>query len=192
MTQTLTEDPVPAPATDPAEPQAPPTVPPMTMPPTPRLVRPLFRPKRKPPSELNKRINRAFVRANVYLYRRSRGRITGRFMGMDVLLITTIGRKTGISRTNAVTYLWDSGRFVVCAAYGGEIVHPAWYLNLMAVPRATVDIGMEQLEVTAEVLPDGPERDRLWGRLAQATPMYGRYQTMTSRLFPIVLLTPVD
>ena len=51
---------------------------------------------------------------------------------------------------------------------------------------------MEQLKVTAEVLPDGPERDRLWGRLAQATSMYGRYQTMTSRLFPVVLLTPVD
>jgi deazaflavin-dependent oxidoreductase (nitroreductase family) len=187
MAETLIEDPVPT------APQAPPpTVPQVTMPPTPPLLRPLFRPRAKPPSRLSRRLNQAFVRANVFLYRRSRGRIGGRFMGMDVLLLTTIGRKTGVSRTNAVTYLWDSGRFVVCAAYGGATVHPAWYLNLEAVPRARVDIGMERLDVTAEVLPPGPERDRLWNRLAEATPMYGRYQTMTPRLFPVVVLTPVD
>ena len=158
----------------------------------PKPLRVLFTPKNKPPSRINRTVNRAFVRANVAVFRGSKGRVGGRFMGMDLLLLTTIGRKTGAERTNSLNYFWDRGRFVVCAAYGGEIVHPAWYLNLQAVPRATVELGPETLEVVAHTEPAGPERERLWQELVSRAGNYARFQTMTSRLLPIVVLTPVD
>jgi F420H(2)-dependent quinone reductase len=135
-------------------------------------------------------INKGIVRANVFLYRQSGGRILGRFGDLDALLITTLGRKTGKTRTNPVGYLWDGGRFVICAAYGGETVHPAWYLNLRATPKATVEIGREKIEVTAEVLAPGVERDRLWQRLAEVFPSYVKFQGKTARILPVVVLTP--
>lgn len=158
----------------------------------PRHLRRMFKPKTKPPSRLNRTVNRAFVKLNVALFRASSGRVAGRMMGMDILLLTTIGRRTGIPTTNALMYLWDQGRFVVCAAYGGEIVHPSWYLNLLAVPEATVELGPETLRVTATTLPAGPERERLWDLMVHEVANYARYQTMTTRELPIIVLTPVD
>jgi len=151
-----------------------------------------LRPKTKPPSKFSKVINKAIVRTNVHFYRRSSGRILGKFGDLDAMLITTVGRKTGKTRTNPVGYLWDNGRFVICAAYGGEAVHPGWYLNLLAVPQATVEIGREKIEVTAEALPPGPERDRLWKRLVDVFPAYSKFQNRTTRLLPVVVLTPMD
>jgi F420H(2)-dependent quinone reductase len=77
-----------------------------------------------------------------WLYRASGGKLGKTFFGSPILLLTTIGRKTGRSRTWPLTYLHDEGgRFVVSAAYGGQPKHPAWYLNLRANSRVTVQHG---------------------------------------------------
>ena len=158
----------------------------------PRHLHRMFTPKTRPPSPLGRAVNRAFVRGNVALFRASSGRLGGRLAGMDVLLLSTLGRRTGAVRTSALMYVWDQGRFVVCAAYGGHIVHPAWYLNLLAVPRGTVELGVETLRVRADTLQAGPERDRLWQLMVDGAGNFARFQAMTTRLLPVVVLTPVD
>ena len=149
-------------------------------------------PRVNPPSRPRRAVHRALVRLHVALFRASSGRIGDQMMGMDALLLTTIGRRTGVRKTSVLLYVWDQGRFVVCAADGGEIGYPAWYLNLQAVPRGTVELGPETLRVTAETLPGGPERDRCWQLLVAGTANHARYQSMATGLLPVVVLTPVD
>jgi deazaflavin-dependent oxidoreductase (nitroreductase family) len=109
------------------------------------------------------------------------------------MLITTLGRKTGKARTVPAGYLWQDGHFVVCVVPGGpDATLPGWYHNLRATPHATVDLGAEKLEVTAEELPVGAERDHLWQRFVAAYPLIGAFQRRHERLIPIVMLTPVD
>lgn len=152
----------------------------------------LLPPKVKPPSKASILINKGIVRANVWIYRKTRGKVLGRFGGIDALLITTQGKKTGKPRTNPVGYVYDRGRLVVVAAYGGEAVHPSWYRNLRAVPRVTVELGVETVECTARTEPPGPERDRIWAKLVRTFPNYETFQNRTDRLLPVVVLTPDD
>lgn len=152
----------------------------------------------KPPSKTLKRINKSFLHLNIFLYRKSHGKIFGHFGRLDAMLITTTGRKTGKSRTNPLGYVYDRGHFVVCAAPGHfdvpggpQATHPAWYLNLRANPRATVDIGAEQVEVTADILA-GDERDRMWQRFTEVFPFIAEFQKRASHRIPVVVLTPTD
>lgn len=143
-----------------------------------------------PPSRAKILVNKAVVRVNVFVYRKSGGRLLGEFGGLKALLLTTLGAKTGRSRTNPVTFIRDGGRIVICAVYGGEAVNPGWYWNLRATPRAFVQVGRDRFPVTAEILPDGPERDRIWAHLLTLFPLYTKFQSKTDRLIPIVVLTP--
>jgi deazaflavin-dependent oxidoreductase (nitroreductase family) len=79
--------------------------------------------------------------AQVWIYRRTKGRLAGSVRGTPVLLLTTTGRKSGASRTRPVGYLPDAGRFVVCGSNGGADRSPAWALNLRSHPEATVEVG---------------------------------------------------
>ena len=123
-----------------------------------------------------------------WLYRASGGKLGKTFFGSPVLLLTTIGRKTGRSRTWPLTYLHDEGgRFVVSAAYGGQPKHPAWYLNLRANPQVAVQHGEQTRAMIAEVA-EGDERSRLWAHFTEAYPAYADYQRKTKRQIPVVVL----
>ena len=128
-------------------------------------------------------------RIHVALYRLSGGRVGARIgRGLPVLLLTTTGRKSGKRRTTPLLYVEDDYRHVVVASVGGAPKHPAWYLNLRADPRATIDVGGRTLAVSAETA--GPEeRARLWRRVTAMYPTYDAYQAKTSREIPIVILT---
>jgi deazaflavin-dependent oxidoreductase (nitroreductase family) len=152
----------------------------------------------KPPSPAVKRINKSFLYLNIGLFRASHGRIFGHFGGLEALLLTTTGRKSGRSRTRPLGYVYDSGRFVVCAAPGHfdvpggpQASHPAWYLNLRSNPRAAVDIGVERFDVTAEIL-EGSERDRMWKQITEVFPFIAEFQKRASHQIPVVALTAVD
>jgi deazaflavin-dependent oxidoreductase (nitroreductase family) len=145
----------------------------------------------QPPSRVKILVNKAVVRVNVYVYRKTGGRFLGEFGGLQALLLTTLGARSGRSRTNPVTFIRDGERLIIVAVYGGEAVNPGWYWNLRATPRAFVQIGRDRFQVTAEFLPDGPERDRLWAHLLKIFPLYTKFQRRTDRLIPIVALTPV-
>lgn len=152
----------------------------------------------KPPSKTVKRINKSFLHLNVVLFRASHGKIPGRSGRTDGMLLTTTEGATGKERTSPLGYLYDRGRFVVCAAPGHfevpgdpQATHPGWYLNLCTNPRVTVDIGAERFEASAAVL-SGDERDRVWNRLTDVFPFIDGLQKRASHLIPVVTLTPSD
>ncbi len=153
----------------------------------------------KPPSKANKVIGRFFIRLNIYLFRKSHGKVLGRFGDLDALLLTTIGRKSGKERTTPVGYQYDRGRFVVAAVPGHfdvpggpAAVHPLWFLNIRAHPKATIDIGRELIDVNAKVLSSGPERDEMWQGFIDVYPFIGEFQKRAKRPIPIVVLTPTS
>lgn len=140
--------------------------------------------------------NSAFMRFNVKimgrvhiaLYRATAGRIGGKMFGTDVLLLTTVGKKTGARRTTPLLYGRDGDDVIVVASFGGQPQHPAWYGNLMANPRVTVQIRGDVSERVARTAT-AEERARLWPMMAALYPSYDDYQKKTSREIPIVILS---
>ena len=129
-------------------------------------------------------------RLHVWLYRSTRGRIGARIgNNLPVLLLTTTGRKSGKRRTTPLLYVEDGGRYVIVASVGGAPKHPAWYLNLRADPNATIEVGGRTLAVRAETT-EPEERARLWQALTRMYPTYDAYQAKTTRVIPVVALTP--
>lgn len=124
------------------------------------------------------------------VYRATRGVIGGRMgFGLPVLLLETMGRRTGRPRTTSACYLRDGRRFVVIGSRAGNPRNPAWVLNLRASPRATVQIGRRRIPVRAREA-DGGERERLWHAMSAKYPGYERYRQRTSRKIPVVVLEP--
>jgi deazaflavin-dependent oxidoreductase (nitroreductase family) len=122
-----------------------------------------------------------------WLYRTSGGRIGASAGNIKNLLLTTTGRRSGESRTVPLAYLPDGGRWILVASNGGADRHPAWWLNLGREPRATIQLGREQIRVCAREA-EGAERDRLWPLLTRYNPMYARYEKITARRIPVVVL----
>ncbi len=134
-----------------------------------------------------KPLSRGFLRAAVWMYRRSGGRIGGKMFGAPVLLLTTTGRKSGRSWTFPVMYQRDGDRSVIIASNRGSNKHPAWWLNLRSQPDAVVEIGRERHSDTA-VETAGDERDRLWRGMAEMCPGYDGYAKKSTRTLPVDLL----
>lgn len=134
---------------------------------------------------------RSAVNLHVMVYRRTAGRLGGKFGGLPLLLLTTRGRKSGLSRTNPVGYGMDNGRFVVIASNNGADVHPSWFLNLRANRAATVHVGADMMNITATESTDG-DYARLWKLMADQYPAYIKYAEKTRRHLPIIILTPVS
>jgi len=129
-------------------------------------------------------------RLNTWLYRLSGGRIGGRFLsGAPVLLLTTIGRKSGRPQTAPLLYLEDGERFIIVASKGGMSHHPLWFKNLQANPRVEVEVGRRKLSMMARHASD-EEKAALWPRLVAMYADYADYQRRTERKIPVVILTP--
>ena len=124
-----------------------------------------------------------------FWYRLTGGVIGGRFGRARMLLLTTTGRKSGRRRTTPLLYLEDGGNLVVIASNGGHPNHPAWWLNLKADPRATVQVGHLRRNVIASEA-EGETRERLWRAVVDVNRGYEGYQRSTSRRIPVVLLRP--
>lgn len=106
------------------------------------------------------------------------------------LKLTTTGRKSGQQRTVTLLYLRDGPSYVLTASNGGSARNPGWYYNLVANPRATLDVHGKSLVALAEVA--GPEKRReLWARLTQIASMYEGYEKRTAREIPMVILSPL-
>jgi deazaflavin-dependent oxidoreductase (nitroreductase family) len=128
-----------------------------------------------------------FWKIHPRLYRWSGGRIGGKIGSMPVLLLDSVGRKSGAIRTNALTYLPKGNSYVVIASFLGEPRHPAWFLNLRSTPDAEIQIGSKRLRIRArEAL--GAERQALWSEIVGKFPDYAEYQSRTDREIPVVIL----
>ena len=124
------------------------------------------------------------------VYRLSRGRLGTRLVGNDMLLLTTMGRKSGEAHTVPLLYLSDGETIAVIASFGGRDHHPDWYLNLMADPSVTARTGERELRLIARTATPA-ERETWWPRAVDAYRDYALYQDRTKRQIPIVLLRPV-
>lgn len=121
-------------------------------------------------------------------FRANRGRVGGYFEGARLLLLTTTGARTGRPHTTPVGYLPDGGdRVLVIASAAGAPKHPAWFHNLLANPRVTIESGAFTYEARAVVL-EGEERDRAFARAVEADPGWAAYQEKTERVIPVVAL----
>jgi deazaflavin-dependent oxidoreductase (nitroreductase family) len=125
------------------------------------------------------------------VYRATGGRLLGRMGRSPILLLNTIGRKSGKKRATPLLYVVEDEDFVIIASKGGTPSHPAWYLNLKANPDATVEVGNRKLWVMAEEV-DGEEKERLWKKMAQMYPTYDDYQKKTKREIPLLVLHPIE
>ena len=110
--------------------------------------------------------------------------------GVPTLLLSVLGRKSGIWRRTALIYGRDGENYVIVASKGGAEKHPLWFLNLRDNPEAEVQVGAEKVKVLAHEA-EGEERARLWDAMAQIWPDYNNYQTKTDRRIPVVVLRPV-
>lgn len=122
-----------------------------------------------------------------FLYSASGGQIGSRMWGLEILLLTTTGRRSGRARTVPLCSLRDGESFVVIASYGGLDCSPSWWLNLQHEPRATVRLGRATYDVVARNAI-AAERERLWAQVTARAPGYLDYQRRTNRLIPVVLL----
>jgi deazaflavin-dependent oxidoreductase (nitroreductase family) len=132
-----------------------------------------------------------WVSEHVRRYVESDGKSGHRWSGVDTLLLTTRGRKTGKLRRTALIYRRDRGRYVVVASNGGSKEHPTWYQNLVADPHVFVQVADERFEARAQTAT-ARQRPRLWDLMVSIWPEYERYQTRTEREIPVVILDPVD
>ncbi len=105
-----------------------------------------------------------------------------------MLLLTTKGHKTWRVRTTPVLYLDDGRDFIVVASFGGNDMHPAWYLNLKQYPEAEVVIRGEHRRVIAREISI-EEKKIIWPRLVKSYPQFDIYQQRTSREIPLLRLT---
>ncbi len=127
---------------------------------------------------------------NTWIYRASGGRFGARMPGgQPVLLLTTIGRKSGQPQTAPLLYLKEGDAYVVVASKGGMSHHPLWFKNLEANPRVEVEVGSDKLAMTARHAT-ADEKAVLWPKLVALYPSYADYQARTPRDIPVVLLTP--
>jgi deazaflavin-dependent oxidoreductase (nitroreductase family) len=111
----------------------------------------------------------------------------GPFKGRQVLLLTTVGAKTGTIRTTPLVYTTDGDKWVIVASKGGSDSHPAWYLNLLANPNATIEMGGQTVSVIA-TSAHGAERRRLYDQHAALHPSFNDYEKRTSREIPVLVL----
>ena len=132
------------------------------------------------------------LRLHEELYKRSDGRIGHRMIGVPTLLLRTVGRRSGASRTNGLVYARDGNDYLVVASNGGADRPPAWLHNLRANPDVEIQIGRERRKgATRVVEPSDPTYDRLWKIVNDNNhDRYRAYQKQTARPIPVIVITP--
>jgi deazaflavin-dependent oxidoreductase (nitroreductase family) len=111
--------------------------------------------------------------------------------GRPVILLTTIGAKSGKIRKTPLMRVEHDGQYAVVASLGGAPKHPVWYFNIKANPRVELQDGAVTKDYDArEVL--GEEKAVWWERAVAAWPDYAEYQKKTDRQIPVFVLTPVS
>ncbi|HTA34314.1 MAG TPA: nitroreductase family deazaflavin-dependent oxidoreductase [Solirubrobacteraceae bacterium] len=120
-------------------------------------------------------------------FRANGGRVGGPFEGAPLLLLTSIGAKSGAARTTPLMYLPDGERIVIFASKAGAPTNPAWYHNLLANPSATVEVGGDIFDVDVSVAT-GEERERLFNQQSELRPQFADYAQKTTRQIPVVVL----
>ncbi|HEY4190866.1 MAG TPA: nitroreductase family deazaflavin-dependent oxidoreductase [Candidatus Limnocylindrales bacterium] len=116
--------------------------------------------------------------------------VTGPLAGHPLLILNSIGAKSGKERRAILTYSRDAGDYVVAGTAGGSTTTPAWVHNLEAHGDVTIEVATHVSHASATVIPSGAERDRLWDQHVAVLPNFAEYPAQTGRVIPMIRITP--
>ena len=123
-------------------------------------------------------------------FRANDGKVGGMFEGSPMVLVNTIGAKSGDVRTIPLVYYREGDAIYLIASAGGSTKHPAWFFNLKANPEVTIELGADTLPVTITEL-GLDERNDIWPRLTALMPQFGEYEKTTDgRVIPLLMVSP--
>lgn len=125
------------------------------------------------------------------LFERTNGAEGNEMQGKPIIVLTTLGAKSGKIRKTPLMRVEHDGQYVVVASKGGAPEHPSWYHNIVGAPLVELQDGPVRKDYTPREL-SGDERATWWERAVEAWPPYADYQTKTDRVIPLFLLTPVE
>ncbi len=128
-----------------------------------------------------------FGEEHVRVFRETAGERGYHWRGTTILLLSTVGRRSGETRTTPLIHRTDGDRWIIVASKGGAPANPGWYENLLANPQATIEVPGETVSVRASTA-EGEERARLWSLMSEVWPAYDEYQARTEREIPVVVL----
>jgi deazaflavin-dependent oxidoreductase (nitroreductase family) len=134
-------------------------------------------------------LTKAFGKMNAFLYQVTNGRLGSKMGRQSVLLLHTLGRKSGKPFTTPLSFYRDGGNYLIVASNWGKEVHPDWFLNLERHPRTTIQVKNTTLQVEAH-LAEGDEYQRLWEAVTRQNTSYLAYQKKLTRRIPIIILIP--
>jgi deazaflavin-dependent oxidoreductase (nitroreductase family) len=131
-----------------------------------------------------------FMAINAFLIRLSKGRIGGRLGTQTILILNTIGRKSGQPRSTPIAYFYYEGKYLIVESNWGKDKHADWYFNLRKYPQASIEVNGGTIKVNGSFAEEN-EYARLWDYVTRKHPPYLEYQKMTKRKIPIALLKSV-
>jgi deazaflavin-dependent oxidoreductase (nitroreductase family) len=131
------------------------------------------------------------TRRQVELFEGSNGAEGNTLRGMPVIVLTTVGAKSGKLRKNALMRVEHDEEYAVVASLGGSPSHPVWYYNVVANPHVELQDGATRRDYTAREV-SGAEKALWWERAVAAYPDYAAYQRRTEREIPVFVLTPTS
>ncbi len=133
----------------------------------------------------------AWARENAELYEATNGEQGGDLRGKPVIVLTSVGAKTGKLRKTALMRVEHDGVYAVVASLGGAPKHPVWYYNLKKDPHVELQDGSMKRDYTAREVT-GDEKATWWHRSVEAWPDYANYQAKTDRQIPVFVLEPIE
>ncbi|KQZ09624.1 nitroreductase [Agromyces sp. Root1464] len=132
----------------------------------------------------------AWARKQAEAFEASNGETSNTLRGMPIIVLTTVGAKSGKLRKTALMRVEHDGEYAIVASLGGAPKHPVWYWNVKKHPHVELQDGGEKHDYEAREL-EGEERETWWARAVEAYPPYADYQVKTERLIPVFKLTRV-
>ncbi len=133
----------------------------------------------------------AWARKQVELYEATDGREGAELRGRPVVVLTSVGAKTGKLRKTPLMRVEHEGTYAVVASLGGAPKHPVWYHNVVKNPHVELQDGATKRDYSAREA-HGAEKAQWWARAVEAWPDYAAYQDRTSRTIPVIVLEPLD
>ncbi len=130
-----------------------------------------------------------FMRVQIFVFRRTHGKSMSFMRGMPILLLTTVGRKSGKSRTTPLMYFRDGDSYVISASNNGRDQYPSWFHNLKNSSQVEIEVPGRRLMVSPTIATKD-EQTRLWAELVAQAPFFDDYKKGTTRSIPLVLLRP--
>ncbi|MBI5954090.1 MAG: nitroreductase family deazaflavin-dependent oxidoreductase [Chloroflexi bacterium] len=131
-----------------------------------------------------------FMAANAFLIKISRGRIGSKLGTQTILILHTVGRKSGQPRSIPIAYFFYEGKYLVVESNWGRDNHADWYFNLRKQPQAGIEVKGRMIRVNAR-FAEGEEYTRLWEYVTGKHPPYLKYQKMTERKIPVAVFEPM-